>query len=77
MTHPTRPAIRTGRGAVSNPEGRFESARSEIVDDGWGSLDEPLPALQTIVHPEPARSILTRNNSPDIRFDQSINPYRG
>jgi DNA repair photolyase len=69
--------VRTGRGAVSNPEGRFESTRSEIVDDGWGSIDEPLPTLQTIVQPEPARSIITRNQSPDIRFDQSINPYRG
>jgi DNA repair photolyase len=77
MTHPTRPSVRTGRGAVSNPEGRFESTRSEIVDDGWGTIDEPLPALQTIVQPEPARSIISRNNSPDIRFDQSINPYRG
>lgn len=77
MTHPTRPAVRTGRGAVSNPAGRFESTRSEAVDDGWGSLDEELPPLQTIVQPEPARSIISRNSSPDISFDQSINPYRG
>src|SRR5262245_24972065 len=77
MTSPTRPAGRTGRGAVSNPEGRFESTRSEAVDDGWGSLDEELPPLATTVQPEPARSIIARNNSPDISFDQSINPYRG
>jgi DNA repair photolyase len=77
MTVPTRPAARTGRGAVSNPAGRFESTRAEAVDDGWGSLDEELPPLQTIVQPEPARSIISRNNSPDISFDQSINPYRG
>jgi DNA repair photolyase len=69
--------VRTGRGAVSNPEGRFESTRTEAVDDGWGSLDEELPPLATIVQPEPARSIISRNDSPDISFDQSINPYRG
>ena len=77
MTSPTRPATRAGRGVVSNPAGRFESTRSEAVDDGWGSLDEELPPLATIVQPEPARSIISRNDSPDISFDQSINPYRG
>jgi len=77
MTSPTRPTVRTGRGAVSNPAGRFESTRAEAVDDGWGSLDEELPPLATIVQPEPSRSIISRNNSPDISFDQSINPYRG
>src|SRR5690349_10974001 len=77
MTSPTRPATRAGRGAVSNPAGRFESTSSEAVDDGWGSLDEELPPLATIVMPEPARSIISRNDSPDISFDQSINPYRG
>lgn len=77
MTSPTRPATRTGRGAVSNPAGRFESTRTEAVDDGWGSLDEELPPLATVVQPEPARSIISRNDSPDISFDQSINPYRG
>ena len=77
MTSPNRPGARTGRGAVSNPAGRFESTRGEAVDDGWGSLDEELPPLATIVQPEPARSIISRNDSPDISFDQSINPYRG
>jgi DNA repair photolyase len=77
MTSPTRPATRTGRGAVSNPAGRFETTQTEAVDDGWGSLDEELPPLATVVQPEPARSIISRNDSPDISFDQSINPYRG
>jgi len=77
MTSHTRPATRTGRGAVSNPAGRFESTQTEAVDDGWGSLDEELPPLATVVLPEPARSIISRNDSPDISFDQSINPYRG
>lgn len=66
-----------GRGAVSNRAGRFESLSVERVDDGWGILDEPLPPLETKVLPEPAQSVITRNNSPDVPFDQSINPYRG
>lgn len=81
MSAPTQRAARhlarPGRGAVSNPEGRFETTRAEVVDDGWGNLDEPLPPLATTVQPEPARSIISRNKSPDIPFDQSINPYRG
>jgi DNA repair photolyase len=77
MSAPNRTGVRTGRGAASNPEGRFESTRSEAVDDGWGSLEEELPPLQTTVQPEPARSIISRNQSPDIPFGQSINPYRG
>src|SRR5688572_12090149 len=77
MPSPIRPAVRIGRGAVSNPAGRFEPTRSEVVDDGWGTIDEELPPLETTVQPEPARSIISRNKSPDIPFDQSINPYRG
>lgn len=72
-----RSGARTGRGAVSNPEGRFESTRTQTIDDGWGNLDEPLPPLETTVRPDPARSIIARNQSPDIPFSQSINPYRG
>ncbi|MGB5132175.1 MAG: PA0069 family radical SAM protein [Steroidobacteraceae bacterium] len=66
-----------GRGAVSNRAGRFESLAVEAVDDGWGVLDEPLPPLETTVLPEPAQSVITHNTSPDVPFDQSINPYRG
>jgi DNA repair photolyase len=70
--------IRKGRGALSNPEGRFESQRVEVVDDGWSSGEATeLPPLETIVAAEHARSILNRNDSPDIGFDVSINPYRG
>ena len=67
---------RRGRGAQSNHTGRFESERRTAFDDGWESLGE-LDALRTDVYEEPARSIITRNKSPDISFDQSINPYRG
>jgi DNA repair photolyase len=66
-----------GRGAVSNRTGRFESLAVERVDDGWGVADEELPPLETTVQPEPAHSVITRNNSPDIPFDLSVNPYRG
>jgi DNA repair photolyase len=69
---------RKGRGAISNPEGRFESRRVEAVDDGWTpDLEEAMPALATTVTAEHAKSIISRNDSPDIPFEQSINPYRG
>ncbi|HET6655695.1 MAG TPA: PA0069 family radical SAM protein [Gammaproteobacteria bacterium] len=76
MNHPASPPHK-GRGAVSNPEGRFETRSAERIDDGWGSLDEALPPLATTVQPEIARTIISRNNSSDIPFEQSINPYRG
>lgn len=66
------------RGALSNPEGRFEMQLREDFDDGW-ELEEDLPksALDTVLFPEYAKSIISRNDSPDIGFEQSINPYRG
>ncbi len=69
---------RKGRGAGVNPEGRFEKIAREAFDDGWAvALDEELPPLKTYVTVEHAKSIITRNESPDIPFTQSINPYRG
>ena len=65
-----------GRGAGLNMAGRFEKEALEAFDDGWGTLDE-IQALRTQVHEERARTIITRNESPDISFDRSINPYRG
>jgi DNA repair photolyase len=67
---------RRGRGARSNRVGRYESEQREAVDDGWDSLAE-LEAFKTEVRDEVAKSIIARNDSPDINFDQSINPYRG
>jgi DNA repair photolyase len=68
---------RKGRGAVGNETGRFELEVRVPTDDGWGSADaEPLP-LDTTYTRDNARSILARNDSPDIPFDRSINPYRG
>jgi DNA repair photolyase len=69
-------ARRHGRGAQTNRSGRFEPIAYESVDDGWESLAE-LEALATEVQEVPARRIITRNDSPDIGFDRSINPYRG
>ncbi len=65
-----------GRGAGLNPEGRFEPREHVAFDDGWQSLDE-LPALKTEVQVEKPRTAITRNDSPDIPFDRSVNPYRG
>lgn len=67
---------RRGRGSLSNASGRFEAERREVADDGWGSLGD-LPAFKTSVTLETAKTIISINNSPDISFDQSINPYRG
>jgi DNA repair photolyase len=67
---------RRGRGAQTNPSGRFEAERRQLVDDGWQSLAD-LPAIRTDVQDEQAKRIITRNSSPDISFDRSINPYRG
>ncbi|MBX9589032.1 MAG: PA0069 family radical SAM protein [Hyphomonadaceae bacterium] len=67
---------RRGRGARSNRVGRYESEQREAFDDGWESLGE-LEPFKTEVHHETAKSIIARNDSPDIGFDQSINPYRG
>ncbi|HSN01040.1 MAG TPA: PA0069 family radical SAM protein [Rudaea sp.] len=71
------PARIKGRGAASNPEGRFETTAREAVDDGWEREAEPAPHPATRVTEESARSIISRNDSPDIPFAQSINPYRG
>jgi len=65
------------RGALSQMQGRFETVERAAFDDGWAREDEPLEPLQTTVTVERARSIISKNDSPDIPFDQSINPYRG
>ena len=67
---------RRGRGAGLNPGGRFEPSSRESIDDGWQSLED-LPPFKTEVQIEKARTAITRNTSPDIPFDRSINPYRG
>jgi DNA repair photolyase len=67
---------RRGRGAQTNASGRYEPLARIAFDDGWRSLDE-LPPFKTQVTTDATRKIITRNDSPDIGFDRSINPYRG
>jgi len=68
--------LRRGRGAQSNASGRFEPLARVAFDDGWQSFEE-LPPFKTTVTLDSTRKIITRNESPDISFDRSINPYRG
>ena len=71
--HPERAR---GRSAGINPSGRYEPIARVVFDDGWNSLEE-LPPFKTEVQVEKPRTIITRNESPDISFDRSVNPYRG
>jgi DNA repair photolyase len=67
---------RRGRGAQSNASGRYEPLARVAFDDGWQSLED-LPPFSTSVSVDASRKVITRNESPDISFDRSINPYRG
>src|SRR6185312_2088218 len=67
---------RRGRGSLSNATGRYEPLARVAFDDGWSTLED-LPAFKTTVSVDATRKIITRNDSPDIGFDRSINPYRG
>ncbi|MEN0041211.1 MAG: PA0069 family radical SAM protein [Pseudomonadota bacterium] len=75
-THRIADQRRRGRGAGLNMAGRFEPTSREAFDDGWQTLDE-LPPFKTDVTAEAARKIISTNDSPDIPFEQSMNPYRG
>ena len=70
---------RKGRGAVTNRTGRYEAETRHRTDDGWAHEDEAedAPPLRTRLHVDTARTIISRNESPDILFDRSVNPYRG
>lgn len=75
MTSP--PIARKGRGARTNASGRFEPVTHEEFDDGWTPDDAAPAPLRTTLTPTHARTIISRNTSPDVGFDRSINPYRG
>jgi len=77
MDMPARMRPRKGRGAASNDSGRFEAEKRMPFDDGWGSADEEPAPLETTLTVDATRTIIARNDSPDIGFDRSINPYRG
>ncbi len=67
-----------GRGAVSNRPGRYEPGDRPRESDGWDwQEEEDAPKLRTTVAVDKTKSIIARNQSPDIAFDQSINAYRG
>ena len=66
-----------GRGATFNPQHRFATRQSEPADDGWYREDGQPPVLSTEVREEHARSLIVRNDSPDLHFNLSVNPYRG
>lgn len=67
-----------GRGATINPEGRFETWSRDAADDGWFQEPPEEPSRpKTVVAIERAKSVISRNDSPDIGFSQSLNPYRG
>lgn len=75
---PPPPQPFKGRGSLSNPEGRFEKTVHRAEDDGWAREEDEQPIRPaTTVQMEQARSIISRNDSPDVAFEQSINPYRG
>jgi DNA repair photolyase len=76
--HPVPVSIK-GRGAAGRPQGRFETLAREAIDDGWGTSaeDDGSATPRTEVAIEIAKSIISRNQSPDIPFSQSVNPYRG
>ena len=76
-THRMHPVGRRGRGAVSNQSGRYEGHAREWCDDGWGSLDQAPPSLATSLTKDTSRKVISFNESPDLGFDRSINPYRG
>jgi DNA repair photolyase len=71
-------AVAKGRGATINPEGRFENFARDAVEDGWFQEPEEMAAKpKTVVAIEHAKTVISRHNSPDVGFSQSINPYRG
>lgn len=79
MVDQLSPQVKKGRGAVSNTAGRFEPYGTVAIDDGWDLAEDAAtpPKLKTEVTVEQVKSALTRNTSPDIPFDRSLNPYRG
>lgn len=70
-------AMRRGRGVLSNAAGRYEATQTAVTDDGWNSVLEGAAAIPTRLIRDASKTIVTRNQSPDISFDRSINPYRG
>jgi DNA repair photolyase len=66
-----------GRGATFNPDNRYSATTRKETDDGWGNMDAPADPLVTSLSVDTSRTVITYNDSPDVGFDRSINPYRG
>jgi len=77
MRRADRQHVQRGRGAVSNPGGRFEATSVVAADDGWGSLEGPPRRAETTLLADRPKRAITRNDSPDVPFEQSVNPYQG
>lgn len=77
VTTSSMTAPRKGRGAASRPDPRYLPETRQAIDDGWNHADDALPPLRTTVTVEHSKTILTRNSSPDVPFEQSVNAYRG
>jgi DNA repair photolyase len=77
MSRPELTRLQRGRGATISPENRYSTTTHAEVDDGWGSLDAPLEPLATTLTRDTSRTVIAYNDSPDVGFDRSINPYRG
>jgi DNA repair photolyase len=77
MSNRGQPVGRRGRGAVSNPRNRFDKFDIEAVHDGWDGDEQTAGTLTTELIKDDSRSVISRNSSPDVPFDQSVNPYRG
>lgn len=69
--------VHKGRGATRSPANRYSAFSREDIDDGWGNLDLPVDAPRTTLSIDTSRRVITYNDSPDVGFDRSINPYRG
>jgi len=77
LTAAADPRLLKGRGARSNASSRYDSEKRVRFDDGWSNEDDAPPPLKTEIIRDSTRTIIARNDSPDISFDRSINPYRG
>ena len=77
MKHAVKQGTIRGRGAASNDSGRYEVDTREPFDDGWTDCEDPPPPLRTQVDVDSSRTVISWNESPDVAFDRSINPYRG
>jgi DNA repair photolyase len=74
---PRKSAKQKGRGATANPDNRYAQYSSAQFDDGWDTIEEPAQSVATVVLQEKSRTIISSNQSPDVNFEFSINPYRG